>query len=166
VQGHVQPSRPGLSHARVTRFVHAAYGGFNASRQRFLDASNGFAPSQMKDSHRNSPRSRKHVGKVPGELAVRTVVHCDKQALDIGDESRRLERFALKADALVATQRQPRDCIASPIRRPTRSSRTICARKSASDGACIRVLRGERAVFSESSAPGSERHRENASQRA
>ena len=60
----------------------------------------------------------------------------------------------------------PIRCIASPIRRPTRSSRTICARKSASDGACIRVLRGERAVFSESSAPGSERHRENASQRA
>ena len=31
----------------------------------------------------------------------------------------------------------PIRCIASPIRRPTRSSRTICARKSASDGACI-----------------------------
>jgi hypothetical protein len=38
--------------------------------------------------------------------------------------------------------------IASPIRRPTRSNSTICARKSASDGACIRVLRSERAVFS------------------
>ena len=34
----------------------------------------------------------------------------------------------------------PIRCIASPIRRPTRSSRTICARKSTSDGACIRVL--------------------------
>ena len=49
----------------------------------------------------------------------------------------------------------PIRCIASPIRRPTRSSRTICARKSASDGACIRVLR-QRAVFC-AAAPGLER---------
>jgi hypothetical protein len=63
----------------------------------------------MKDSHRDSARSCKHVGEEPREPAVRAVIRGDKQALDIGDKSRRLECFALDAVALVATQRQPRE---------------------------------------------------------
>ena len=68
-----------------------------------------FAPPQMKDCHRDSTRSGKHTGEVPGEPAIRTVVEGDKQAVDIGNECSRLERFALKADTLVGTQRQPRE---------------------------------------------------------
>jgi len=75
--------RPGLSRlglAYLGRFAHAAYGLFGASRRPGLDAFNEFGPPQMKDGHRDSARSGKHVGKVPAELAVCTVVAVVREA--------------------------------------------------------------------------------------
>jgi len=64
--------------------------------------------SQVEHSGRDPPRSGDQAGQTQGELAVWAIIDGKKQALYVGNEALRFERFTLEAGLLLLVQWKPR----------------------------------------------------------